>query len=177
MNKKRIIILIMLGVLIVLGIFLVVMGINSDKNSPPSGSFIKSYDYIQGDFNKDNLNEMSKAFLEKTTINYGKETKISDDKKTVEAVIKVPDLVKMYQEAFEQIKGNDNSDFMTVNESLKKIIQENLSKNKFEVIENNTVITMVKENEQWYIVPDENFGNAIAGDMMEFLENNIDSIK
>ncbi len=177
MNKKRIIILIMLGVLIVLGIFLVVMGINSDKNSPPSGSFIKSYDYIQGDFNKDNLNEMSKAFLEKTTINYGKETKISDDKKTVEVVVKVPDLVKIYQEAFEQIKGNDNSDFMTVSESVKKIVLENLLKNDFEVIANNTVITMVKENEQWYIVPDENFSKALAGNMLEFLEKQFNSIK
>ena len=177
MNKKRIIILIVLGVLIVLGIFLVVMGINSDKNSPPSGSFIKSYDYIQGDFNKDNLNEMSKAFLEKATINYGKETKISDDKKTVEAVIKVPDIVKIYEAAFEELKDKDKSDYMMLSESIKKIAQEKLAAGEFEVVENRTTLTMIKNGKKWYIVPDENFGNAIAGNMVDFLKENADYTK
>ena len=177
MNKKRTMVIVMLGLFLILGVVLIVMGINLDKNSPPSGSFIKSYDYIQGDFNKDNLNEMSKAFLEKATINYGKETKISDDKKTVEAVIKVPDIVKIYEAAFDELKDKDKSDYMMLSESIKKIAQEKLAAGEFEVVENRTTLTMVKNGEKWYIVPDENFGNALAGNMVDFLKENVDYTK
>ncbi len=177
MNKKRTIILVMLGILLILGVGLIVMGINLDKNSPPDGSFINSYDYIQGDFNKENLNEISKVFLEKATINYGKETKISDDKKTVEAVIKVPDIVKIYEAAFDELKDKDKSDYMMLSENIKKIAQEKLAMGKFEVVENRTTLTMVKNGEKWYIVPDENFGNALAGNMVDFLKKNADYTK
>lgn len=180
MKKKKVLIaIIAAAVLLIAAVagILIFKNLNQASGALKSGSFIDSYDYIQGDFNKDNLDEMSKAFLEKIDIEYGEETKIDEKNKTVETVVKVPDMVKLFGAAFDELKDEDKSDYMTVSDSLKKIVREKLASNEFEVIENSAALTMVKDGEQWYIVPDENFGNALAGNMAEYLEENLDFAK
>lgn len=178
-NKKVLIGVVSAAVVLIAAVvgILILKNQNQDPGALQSGSFINSYDYIQGDFNKDNLNEVSKAFLEKIDIKYGKETQIDESNKTVETIVRVPDIVKIYEAAFDELKEDDKSDYMTASDSLKKIVQEKLADNAFEVIENSTTLTMVKEGGQWYIVPDENFGTALAGSMVDFLDQNMDDIK
>ena len=176
MNKKRIIVLAVLGLFLILGVGLIVMGINLDENSLPDGSFINSYDYIQGDFNKDSLDKVSRAYIENITVKYGKETVTDENNKTVEAIFLIPDFTNIIEESkkkySKELELNKDMDYSEHLSKFQDVFIAELN-NSDEKTEKKINIKMTKENSTWKIVLTDEFVDAIMTPLLDGLRENM----
>ena len=169
-KKKKLFIIVAIAVVVVcigvLGYFIV-------KSSPPSGNLLKSYSYIQGDFDTSKVHGLNKAYMEKVNMKFGKQVSKHNKIKVVSTTINTPNMEVIINNAVNSVAGNiDNSNYQ---EKLKLVQTELESQLRLDCVltEKTVNITLVKEGFKWKIVPNEEFSNAIDGNMANILKSKL----